>query len=163
MRIGLLSDTHIPSDARELPPQVKEVFRGVDLILHAGDIYLVSVLDELECIAPTLAAMGDDDPMATIGADHRTKGKHVLKLGNQTLWLTHERPYIDMISLQQREHNPDIVVFGHTHHTLVQRYGGVLYVNPGSPTFLNYRVGLGTVGILDIESGKAEADIIQLN
>ena len=61
MRIGLISDTHIPHDAKAIPPQVKEVFRGVDLILHAGDIYLSSVLDELEEIAPVLAARGDDD------------------------------------------------------------------------------------------------------
>jgi len=68
-----------------------------------------------------------------------------------------------MVSLQQREHdNPDIVVFGHTHHTLVQRYGGVLYVNPGSPTFLDYRLGLGTVGILSIDSREAQAFILKL-
>ena len=43
MRIGLISDTHIPSVPGEIPPQVKEIFQGVDLIFHAGDIYLVWV------------------------------------------------------------------------------------------------------------------------
>ncbi len=62
MLIGLTSDTHIPDHAKELPSQLKEAFRGFDLILHAGDIYVVSVLGELERLAPVLAAEGDDDP-----------------------------------------------------------------------------------------------------
>ena len=48
MLVGLLSDTHIPDHAKKLPDQLKEVFRGVDMILHGGDIFAVSVLDELE-------------------------------------------------------------------------------------------------------------------
>ncbi len=50
MIIGLLSDTHIPEAEKELPPELMEAFRGVDLILHAGDIYIPSVLDNLEYI-----------------------------------------------------------------------------------------------------------------
>jgi len=61
IRIGLVSDTHIPKSTHVLPPQVKEAFKDVDLIFHAGDIYVVSVLDELEHLAPVLAAEGDDD------------------------------------------------------------------------------------------------------
>ena len=169
MRIGLLSDTHIPGAAQALPPQIAEAFRDVDLILHAGDIYVSSVLDELERIAPVLAASGDDD-WGNILADKRVKSRHVLKLEGQTLWLVHERPYpYKFPSLQtgsspeQRDPDaPDIVVFGHEHATLVRDYKGVLFVNPGSPTFLNYRRGLGTVGILDIDSGQAQVQILQL-
>ena len=170
VRIGLLSDTHIPSDARELPPQVGEAFKGVDLILHAGDIYLVSVLDELEQIAPVLAAIGDDDPLSTIGADHRAKYKHILELEGLTLWLTHRMSDGYLLEGQNKESFPesafcnvDIVIFGHEHRTFAERRNGVFFINPGSPTFLCYRRGLGTVGILDIESGKAKVDIIQLN
>ncbi len=39
MRIGLLSDTHVPEVEKELPPQVTKAFQGVDLILHTGDIF----------------------------------------------------------------------------------------------------------------------------
>ncbi|MBA7596866.1 hypothetical protein ES703_03856 [subsurface metagenome] len=169
MRIGLISDTHIPDVAKALPHQIMEAFRGVDLILHAGDIYITSVLDELERIAPVLAASGDDD-FGDVLTDRRVKSKHVLKLEGQTLWLVHERPYPYMFPpLQTRnspgQHEPDapdIVVFGHEHTTVVRDYGGVLFVNPGSPTFLNYSRGLGTVGILDIDSGQAQAHILQL-
>ena len=168
MRIGLLSDTHIPEAATELPPEVMEAFQGVDLILHAGDIYSVSVLDDLEKIAPVLAARGDDDYGAAV-TDKRVKEKHVLKIEGRTLWLIHGRPlalYISAAWWRNRgpaeEELPDIVVFGHEHRTVLEQTYDILFVSPGSPTFLNYRRGLGTIGILDLDSGKPDARIIQL-
>ena len=162
MRLGLISDTHILDVALELPRQIEAAFRGVDLILHAGDVYSPAVLDDLGRIAPVLAAMGDDDPYA-IRKDKRVKNKHVLEIENHTIWLIHERPYINVVTSRHKGHEaPDIVVYGHEHDTFVQNCGGVLCVNPGSPTFLNYRLGLGTVGILTIESDKAQAFIIEL-
>jgi len=169
MRIGLLSDTHIPVDVPELPPQLAEAFRDVDLILHAGDIYDLSVLDELERIAPVLAAKGDDDSWDTM-ADHRMKLRHVLKLEEQTLWLIHYKPHhyptgprrAGNYAGQEGLDAPDIVVYGHEHCPIVRRPMGVLFVNPGSPTLPDYRCRLGTVGILNIDSGGAEVDILQL-
>jgi putative phosphoesterase len=192
MRIGLISDTHIPHDAKALPPQVKKLFRGVDLILHAGDVYSSSVLDELEEIAPVLAARGDDDSAAVNG---RVKEKHVLDFEGLSLWLIHVFPYFSLHSLHsssysssrslhsflynppassdqeleealreilEREDVPDILVFGDTHRALLHRVEGSLFINPGSATFPDYKHVLGTVAILTISSGKAEADIIQL-
>ncbi len=169
MHVGLLSDTHIPEAAKELPPEVIEAFQGVDLILHAGDIYSLSVLDDLERIAPVLAASGDDDWGDTL-TDERVKNKHILKLEGQTLWLVHERPFHltarwwqnSLSSRQEKDDNPDIVVFGHEHRTVVEHVSDILFVNSGSPTFLNYLRGLGTVGILDINSGKVDVRILQL-
>ncbi len=161
MRIGLITDTHIPVAARELPSRVAEIFQGVDLILHAGDIYDLSVLDDLKCIAPVLAASGDDDPPTTL-SDERVKYKHVLKLEGHTLWLVHEKPYSLTFAAKQEDDAPDIVVFGHIHVAKVQRQNGVLFTASGSPTFLNYVRGPGTVAILDIDSKGAEAHIVKL-
>ena len=95
MRVGLLSDTHVPEAEKALPSEVVEAFRGVDLILHAGDMLVPSVLDELERIAPVLAALGDDE-YSSIFYDKRVKEKHVLKLGETTLWLMHYVPTFPM-------------------------------------------------------------------
>ena len=169
MRLGLLSDTHIPLAASTLPPHIAEAFRGVDLILHAGDIYIRSVLDELERVAPVLAAIGDDDYGDTL-TDRRVKPKHMLRFEEQTLCLVHESQYYYSVTLW-RDSNPsredyadaaDIVVFGHAHRPIVERHNGTLFVNPGSPTLPNYRRELGTVAILDIDPGKAEANVLQL-
>ena len=132
MRVGLLSDTHIPEVAEILPPEIMDAFRGVDLILHAGDIYVPSVLDTLESIAPVTAAMGDDD-RGDVLMDRRVKGRYILELEGLTLLLIHERV-----------HSPWAPWW------------------PGSATFQNYRQGLGTVGILDIDSNKSDIHIINL-
>ncbi len=163
VRIGLISDTHIPDHAKALPEQLKQVFRGVDLILHAGDIYIPSVLDELECLAPVLAAEGDDDDWETT-RDERVKEKQILTIDDVTIWLIHERPWPwpPFVLSKQVERRPDVIVVGHTHSATLEKKGDVLLVNPGSATFPHYRHELGTVALLTINSSKAEAHIVQL-
>jgi len=170
MRIGLLSDTHIPDAVKELPmPQLRAAFKGVDLIMHGGDIYYVSVLDTLTEIAPVIAARGDDD-YGTAIMDDRVKDKHVLDIEGHRIWLIHERPrYFTPPPPPARRSAefgtmvvPEVVVFGHQHKTIVENYEGMLLVSPGSPTFLHYKQGLGTVGILDISDGKVDVNIMQL-
>lgn len=178
MRIGLIADTHVPDVEDKIPYKIMHVFKGVDLILHAGDIYVPSVLDDLESIAPVLAARGDDDD-GDIGLDPRVKNKHVLEIEDHAIWLVHERPFAlrfpDMPpslilpplkdkngEVLKKEDPPDIYIFGHEHCTVIERVEHTLYVNPGSPTFLNYKPGLGTVAVLDITPGKAEVNFLQL-
>ena len=160
MRIGLISDTHIPDDAKELPRQIKEVFRDVDLILHAGDVHAVSVLDELECLAPVLAASGDND--VEVLSDKRVKKKHMFTVDGINIWLTHERRWV----WDQSDWDvcrPNVIVVGHTHKPKLEyQKEGYLLVNPGSPTFPNYRHELGTLALLTTNSGKIKANIIQL-
>lgn len=165
MRIGLIADTHIPWERSRLPPEILDIFRGVSLILHAGDIYAHHVLDELEQIAPVLAALGDDDYPST---DARIREKHILRFEGQTLWLIHERPLPlkwrqNGGSLpENRDGKPDIIVFGHEHCTILERSDQVLYINSGSPTSLNHRPGPGTVAIMELNSGIADVRFIQL-
>ena len=171
--IGLLSDTHIAFPSETLPPQIEGAFRGVDLILHAGDIWIPSVLDELEAIAPVRAAWGDDDMDAYLGGDNRMMEGHSLLLDGVTLWLTHVKPSYGLISPQEDSYSfrpsredpadpPDVVVFGHTHFATVENYKDVLLVNPGSATFPSYVPKLGTVALLTIDSGEVEVRIVQL-
>ena len=171
IRIGLLSDTHIMSE--ELPHQLEQVFRGVDLILHAGDIIYPRVLDKLEGIAPVLAARGDEDSDRL--SDQRVREDHFLTFDGLSLWLRHRLPWgvlrdiaygqeaeaIERI-MQECPGTPDIVVFGDTHRANVQRLQGVLFINPGSPTLPGYESKLGTVALLTIASGEAAAHLVQL-
>ncbi len=171
--IGLLSDTHIAFPGETLPPQIKDTFSNVDLILHAGDIWIPSVLDELESIAPVMAAWGDDDMEADLGGDSRMMKGHTLLLDGATLWLTHVKPRYGLINPKERlyssrpapadpEDPPDVVVFGHTHFATIEHYKDVLLVNPGSATAPNYVPKLGTVALLTINSGEVEARIVPL-
>ena len=170
MRIGLLSDTHVPEAVKELPmAELRAAFGGVDLIMHGGDIYSRSVLDDLATIAPVIAAQGDDDYGSAL-RDERVKEKHILDIEGHKIWLIHERPkyFTPPPPPHRRAYDlkgidlPEIVVFGHLHKTVVESYEGLLFVSPGSPTFLHYRQGLGTVGILNITDGKVDVNILQL-
>ena len=66
MKLGIISDTHIPGGAPEVPTQVIKAFKGVDLILHAGNIYTSDVLDWLEQIAPVKAVGSMDGDLSLI-------------------------------------------------------------------------------------------------
>jgi putative phosphoesterase len=175
MLIGLLSDTHIAWPEQTLPEQIMDVFQGVDLILHAGDIWIPWVLDQLEKVAPVLAARGDDDLESDIGDDKRLAKRQVLTVEGLTIWAQHIKPRYSLLrppeqsysslfsqQVQEPEDPPDVVVFGHTHFAEIEDYKGVLLVNPGSPTLPTYIPKLGTVGLLTVESGKAEARLVQL-
>lgn len=168
MLIGLLSDTHIPEAGRALPESVKDAFQGVDHIFHTGDIYVSPVLDELEEIAPLTVVRGDDDVLR----DPRVQDKVVLELEGLKVGLIHRFHGLYFLwGEEQGVSNQfgcplDVVVFGDTHSALVKRYSrdGVetLLVNPGSPMLPNYFHRLGSVGLLEIKDGKAEARIVEL-
>jgi len=178
MLVGLLSDTHIAFANQLLPPQVLEAFQGVDLILHMGDVWIPLVLDELESVAPVLAARGDDDMDEDFGGDSRMEKMQVLTLEGITLWATHIKPrygliapreqsssYSGLFNQQRQEKDedpPDVVAFGHSHFAEIEEYKGVLLVNPGSPTMPSYIPKLGSVGLLSVKNGKAEARLVQL-
>jgi len=168
MLIGLLSDTHIRVPgyragltqlaASVLPAQVREAFHGVDLILHAGDVYTPPILDELERIAPVLAAEGDDDPFEIMN-DRRVKWRHAITVEGVTIWLAHQS---ELWYWDDTEKAPNVIVFGHSHEASLENHNGVLRINPGSPTFPKYNYTPGTVGLLSVHAGKVEAKIIQL-
>ncbi|MEE8354183.1 MAG: metallophosphoesterase family protein [Dehalococcoidales bacterium] len=167
MLIGLISDTHIripgtraglsSLTTEALPPEVLEAFKGVDLILHAGDIYTLPVLDSLETVAPVLVSEGDDDPFEAVN-DHRVRPEHNLTFDGVTIWLSH----YGMWPANSRKPLPDVIIYGHSHRSAMEQQDGGLRINPGSPTFPRYQPVLGTVGFLTISDGKVEARIEQL-
>lgn len=164
MLIGLLSDTHIPETMRHFPEALRQAFAGVELILHAGDIYVPSALDELQEIAPVLAARGDDDMLK----DSRVKEKHLLEVNGLTIGLIHvfEGLYLywglERAVASEFGCSPDIIVFGHTHSAAIKKHQNTLLINPGSALLPNYRLQLGSVGILEIKNGQTQAHLVEL-
>lgn len=160
MKVGVLSDTHVPDAARFLPPAVFEHFKGVDLILHAGDIVDLSVLEELRAIAPVEAVAGNMDDTAA----HRIlPHKKVLSLGNYSVGLIHGKFKIDI----QREmiarefENVDLIVYGHSHMPFWGKLGTVFFLNPGSPTDKRY-APYNSIALLNI-GDAITAEIIRLD
>ena len=176
LRIGLISDTHIPEARDELWPQVFDVFQGVDLILHAGDIHELFVLDQLGDIAPLWAARGNGEDGSggrPIQPDHPLlRESWLLDLAGLKVGLTHDVPipeYPPHMTLDRAmtryfgTTDLDVLIYGDTHVEAVDTIGKTLCVNPGSPTYPhNLNTSLGTLGFLEISGGKAEATIWQL-
>ena len=135
MKIGVLSDTHIPNRAKSLPPILLETFQGVDHILHAGDITGDSVLYELEAIAPVTAVAGNMDSWDVYD---RFGEKKIERFGRFRFGLYHGHGFklrtADRALERFQDDRVDCIVFGHSHMPYCKYHGNILLFNPGSPT-----------------------------
>jgi len=153
MLIGLISDTHSLVRA-----EVFEALKGVELILHAGDVGGLSVLDELNAIAPVRAVFGNtdmpDDPHLEPSIDLDVDGLSIhVSHGHEVGSPTPDR-------LLAR-YAADVIVYGHTHKPLVERRGARLVVNPGAagPRRFNLKP---SVARLTVARGHADVTMIPL-
>ncbi|MCU0786735.1 MAG: metallophosphatase family protein [Verrucomicrobia bacterium] len=153
MRIGILSDTH-----NYLDPAIEGLFKGVDHILHAGDVGMPWILLQLEQIAPVTAVMGNTD----VGMQLRDTEAPTL---DQRIFLVQHivNPLAPAETLRKRIANvrPAAVVFGHTHQVFEQTIGGILFINPGyagRPKFSQPR----TVAVLHTDARRMCLEVLPL-
>ena len=165
MRIGILSDTHLPNVIRqldELGPEPAAFFSTVDLILHSGDLSSPMVLDWLEQFAPVACVIGNNDPIS----DPRCKEVEVMDIEGWRLGMVHslKRAFRPMAELQQLFPTPvQIMIAGDTHLEALNYRDGVVVLNSGSPTFPQHKdLRLGTVGLLELEPHRLHAEILLL-
>jgi len=179
MRIGVIADTHVPDRVPALTEEIREIFANVDLILHAGDISVLPVLQQLEEITITIAVAGnrDSDQLKSllqsktivdaagkkIGLIHGEWGfweelptRIAYALGDRHFNRFHEHIYF-----QFEEGEVDCIVFGHSHHPFLERWGNVLMFNPGAVVPAP-RGSRPSVGILEITERGIEAQIVPL-
>jgi len=165
MRIGILSDTHLPNLIRhldELGPEIAAFLSTVDLILHSGDLTSPMVLDWLEPFAPVVCTTGNNDPIV----DSRCQDVAILDLQGWRLGMVHSlrRGFRPMAELQQLFPTPvQIMIAGDTHYEVLECREGVVVLNSGSPTFPHHKdLRLGTVGLLELAPGKLHAEVVVL-
>lgn len=146
--VGVLSDTH-----GTLHPRIPEVFRGVDAIVHAGDVGGPQLIVELEAIAPVLVARGNTDVGAW--ADELPVLAH-LRIGEVRAVIVHR------LTPDAPPPGARVVISGHTHRPLIEHRAGALYLNPGSAS--DARVaGVGeTVALLRVTQDGPNARIVIL-
>ncbi|MFQ5578145.1 MAG: metallophosphoesterase family protein [Anaerolineae bacterium] len=185
--VGVLADTHLPYRLAALPPQIFDVFSGVDLILHAGDVDEARYLRPLARLAPVHAVRGN----VHLG-DRSWGGRELpvevqLTLATRQVVMTHgHRPGAlgwafkipeiirsaifsrgdDVLNreavkrLRKRYPRAEVVVFGHTHVVYCRAIGRTLFFNPGAVVPTRNRVA--SVGLLRLQPDTIEVEIIPL-
>jgi hypothetical protein len=161
--VGLISDTHVPVRAKSIPKEVFRIFENAEFIVHAGDLVEMSIIDELQRVAPVLAVYGNMD-----GPEVRRKLPKInsFKLFNWKIGVTHDPGTLSgtrrMCEIAQ-QNSLDVLVYGHTHSSNVRWEGNTLFVNPGSPTnpILPFIVKP-SVAVLKITRERIVPEIIQI-
>lgn len=135
MRVGVISDTHIPATASKLPDILIEKLQGVDLIIHAGDLTELKVLDELKRIAPTEAVVGNMD---SFKARRILPEKRILELENFRIGiihgLGHPKNILAYVTGRFEAERLDVIIYGHSHKPSIDTIDNRICFNPGSPT-----------------------------
>ncbi len=183
-KIGVISDTHSAGSGRDLPVKILEALRGVDMILHCGDLECLGVLDYLEEVAPLLAVRGYEDPVEE--GERLALTTRVVKVEGVSIGMIHDIQWpgpkiptspdgADLILpeangreiMARKFKEPvDIVLYGDTHEEIVTYWDGLMIMNPGSPTYpgkRHKRGVLGTLGILEIDGEDAAGRIVELD
>ncbi|MGW3349703.1 metallophosphoesterase family protein [Nonomuraea rubra] len=157
VKVVAISDTHAPRRWHACPPRVAEHLRGADVILHAGDVCVPSVLAELAAYAPVHVVKGNND-----GPDVVAPETLELTLDGLRIGMIHDSGPAKgrLARMRRRFPHADLVVFGHSHIPLDESDGGLRIFNPGSPTDRR-RQPHGTLGLLTIEDGAlTRAEIV---
>jgi putative phosphoesterase len=131
-RIGVISDTHIPH-FKKLPEAIWKHFADVELIIHAGDLSILTVLDELETLAPVVAVQGNIEYEEVVA---KLPIKREVVVGHCRIGIVHilGDSHNRMRVARQEFPNARVVVFGHSHIPYNQEHDGQLLFNPGSVT-----------------------------
>ncbi len=160
MLIGLISDTHIPDRAKQIPKKVIDTFKDVDLILHAGDLTSLEVIDELEKIAPTIAIQGNMDRVAGI----KLPNAKVIEIEGLKIGIAHGEVYpradTQQLLYLAKQLDVDILITGHSHQPQIEQIEDVLLLNPGSPVVP--RLADRTVMLLEINNKDVDVEVVKI-
>lgn len=146
MRIGVISDTH-----GLLRAEAIQALRGVEHILHAGDVGKLEIIEKLRDIAPVTAIRGNVDVGGECSGLPDTEA---VELGGKLFYLVHS---IHDLDIKPEAAQVDCVVSGHTHQAAVEWRGNVLYLNPGSAGPRRSKLPI-SVGIVTVNREKSVVD-----
>ncbi len=151
IRLGLISDTH-----GLMRPEALEALRGVDHIIHAGDVGRPDVLNALRALAPVTAVRGNVDVTPPLANLPETQ---TVQLGGVEIHVLHKLTDLDPEHIRR---GARVVIFGHTHEPEIETREDVLYINPGSAGPRRFRLPV-TVCLLTVTAdGALDAEICPL-
>jgi len=147
--VGVISDTH-----GHLRLEGIKAFEQADLIIHAGDIGRPDVLEALHALAPVHAVRGNMD---TGSWARKLPETRVVEVGEALLYVIHD---VQDLDLDPEAAGLSAVISGHTHRPLIERRGGILFLNPGTAGAFTSRP---TVALLRARGKSLRAELLELN
>jgi putative phosphoesterase len=160
--VAVISDTHLPRGARQIPDECLERLAQADLILHAGDFVSAEALDEIEALGPPLAAVHGNVDSPEVR--RRLPAERTVDAGGVQIAMLHDAgPSRGRIE-RMRARFPDVaaVVYGHSHIPLHEETDGFQLFNPGSPTERR-RQPRHTMGLARVKQGRVSFELIALD
>ncbi|WP_287154786.1 metallophosphoesterase [Candidatus Solincola tengchongensis] len=160
-RVVAISDTHIPKVKEDLPPSLVEALQGADLIVHAGDLVDISVLDRLRELGTVVAVAGNMDYPSVRAVLPEAR---VVEVEGKRIGVTHGSgpPLGIERRVLSRFAGVDAVVFGHTHSAHLEERKGVLLVNPGTPNDRRFSRRL-SYALLEVDEEGIRPEIVWLD
>lgn len=136
IKIGVISDTHIHSALETLPKELIDALKGTDIIIHAGDLVSLSVLEELKSICKEVYAVcGNMDPDSI---KSKLPEKKIINVGKYKIGIMHglgsPKGLVSLLKDRFNLDKVDVIIFGHSHAPYNEKHDNVLFFNPGSVT-----------------------------
>jgi hypothetical protein len=153
LKIGVISDTHIANKYEHIPGIILDVFKQMDMVIHAGDMVDLRVIDELKSACPKIVAVAGNMDQDAVKKKYPLK--ELIEVSGYRIGLMHGRgPALNLVETLKdtfKEDSPNIIIFGHSHKPMNEFIGGVLFFNPGSATDLSAEYN--SYGIIEINEG----------
>jgi len=151
LMIGVISDTH-----GLLRPEIITIFKGSNLIIHAGDIGNSQVLDGLKAISKVIAVRGNND---TGEWASRLPETNSVTIQGTSIFIIHD---LKELKLEPKKRGINIVICGHSHSPKVENRQDVLYVNPGSAGPRRFKLPV-AVARLILKPLNPEVEIVKIS
>ncbi len=149
-RIGVISDTH-----GLLRPEAVAALKGSSLIIHAGDIGKLEVLETLKQVAPVVAVRGNIDKEPWCLSFPLTQ---TVEVGQKRLYVIHDLSTLD---IDPSAAGFDGVIFGHSHQPGIETRNGVIFLNPGSAGPRRFKLPI-CVARIEVEENTLQPELIKL-
>lgn len=148
MKVGILSDTH-----GLLRPEVKEILRTCDAVLHGGDINSAAIVKELEAFAPLYVVRGNNDKEWAEGMPEEVS----VVLEGVAFYMVHNKKMASEAAVFEA----DVVLYGHSHRYEEKYIDGKLWLNPGSCGPRRFHQPI-TMAVMVIEDGKYRVEQVEI-
>ncbi len=149
--VGVISDTH-----GLVRPEAIQSLRGVDMILHAGDIGNLAVLETLRTIAPVIAVRGNNDKGDWAES---LPDWEAVEIGAVSIYMLHN---VNEMDIRPSAAEFQVIISGHSHRPNVEKRRGILYLNPRSAGPRRFELPV-SLAHLNIKGTNVVASLIELS